>query len=110
MEPPLVTTYGADYDNASWLLAELKAIASEGLALDEALATQVAYVILGGMRERIGGRRVYVPAPDRTKRDCEIRQAFNGRNALDVARQFGVSRSTVYRICSEGPRDLAGMN
>lgn len=51
------------------------------------------------LRERWGGRDLWIPAGDSSKRDAAIRQQFNGRNLMAVCNQHGVSPSTVYRIC-----------
>lgn len=77
-------------DSASWLRRELIAILSEET---EALAD----VLCERIRQRMGGREVYIPAPDKADRDAQIRAMFNGRNLREVMREFGVSRAVVYR-------------
>lgn len=86
-------------DAAAWWHDELAKIARDKVGAGEALAARIAEAMFEGMRERIGGREVYIPAPDLTKRNAEIRRSFNGRNLDDVMRAFGVSRATVYRAC-----------
>lgn len=86
-------------DNASWLRRELIEILREEIGMIEAFAEIHADAVLCGMRRRIGGREIYIPAPDKTDRDAQIRAAFNGRNLREVMRQFGVSQRTVYRAC-----------
>jgi Mor family transcriptional regulator len=90
---------GQDEDSASWLRRELIAIVREDVGMIEGLAVQVADVLLVGIRKRLGGREVYIPAPDKASRDEQIRAAFNGRNLPEVMRQFGVCKATVYRAC-----------
>lgn len=78
------------HDPAEMLREELARILREEADL-------IAETILTGLRERIGGAEVYLPAPDPAGRRLQIRAAFNGRNLAEVMRQFGVSRATVYR-------------
>lgn len=88
-----------DFDNAAWLHAEITAVVREEVGMNELFATQIAEAILCGLRRRLGGREIYLPAPDREKRNAEIRRQFNGRNMDEVMRAFGVSADTVYRAC-----------
>jgi Mor family transcriptional regulator len=69
-----------------------------GAELD-ALAAEVAR----RLAPRIGGR--YVTKRDaRALRDREVWLAFNGRNRLEVMRQFGISKALFYNILSRKPR------
>lgn len=79
-------------DQASWLRRELTDIVREN-------ADSLVDMLLAGMRERMGGREVYIPAADKVNRDAQIRAMFNGRNLREVMREFGVSQRTVYRAC-----------
>lgn len=88
-----------DLDPADWWRDELRAIVREDVGLSDASADEIADLILVGMRRRNGGREIYVPAPDLKKRDAEIRASFNGQNMHEVCRAYGVSKSTVYRVC-----------
>lgn len=88
-----------DDDPVSWLRRELIAVVREDIGMVEGLAVQVADLMLVGIRKRMGGREVYIPAPDKASRDEQIRAAFNGRNLPEVMRQFGVCKATVYRAC-----------
>lgn len=64
-------------------------------ALADAVARRLA--------PRIGGR--YVPKRDaRAQRDRAVWQAFNGRNRLEVMRQFRISKALFYNIISRRPR------
>ena len=47
---------------------------------------------------RHGARRIYVPAMDKSVRDAAIRAKFNGQNAAECCREFGISRTSLYRI------------
>lgn len=86
-------------DPASWLRRELFDIARKEVGLPDALADRLADSLLLGMRRQMGGREVYIPAPDKQQRDQAIKAEFNGRNLRDVMDKFGVSRVTVYRAC-----------
>lgn len=52
-----------------------------------------------GLRQLWGSRDVYIPASDTATRDRNIRRTFNGKNLIQVCHQFGVSPTTVYRVC-----------
>lgn len=91
MERPPVSDEDQN-DQASWLRRELTDIVREN-------ADSLVDMLLAGMRERMGGREVYIPAADKVNRDAQIRAMFNGRNLREVMREFGVSQRTVYRAC-----------
>ena len=68
-------------------------------------AELLAAAIMDEVRRRIGGQTIYVhrhdPAVYTQKiatRDDAVRAAFNGRNRREVCAQFGIKRSTFYRI------------
>lgn len=88
-----------DLDPAAWWLGELKTIVREDLRMSDVFAEKVSEVILCGLRKRIGGQEVYLPAEDKAKRNEAIRAFFNGRNMDDVCKLYGVSPDTVYRAC-----------
>lgn len=93
-----------DEDRAVELQAEIEQILGEWMGMPQPVAAPMAQLIIKGMRERMGGRRVYIPAPRRLKeqrnqsaeRDAEIAAMYNGRNLLEVMRAYGVSRRTVF--------------
>lgn len=95
MEPETL----APADSADWWRNELKIIVRERVGMNEEFAALFADSLFAGLRERAGGREVYIPAPDKTSRDQQIRAMFNGRNLAQVMREFGVSRRTVYNVC-----------
>jgi Mor family transcriptional regulator len=86
-----------DEDSASWLRREINAIVREEIGMVEMLAAPFADALLVGIRKRMGGREVYIPAPDKASRDEQIRAMFNGRNLPEVMRHFGVCKATVYK-------------
>lgn len=60
-----------------------------------ALSTSMARLLA----RRIGGRYVAF-VEDRAQRDAAVLQAWNGRNRVEVMRQFGISRALFYNILS----------
>lgn len=56
------------------------------------------------VRAEFCGEEVYIPARGAVERQRQVAQVlslFNGRNATDVARQIGISRSSVYRFIKQ---------
>lgn len=103
-----------DDDRAVALQAEIEQILGEWMGMAPQVAAPMAQLLIAGMRERMGGQRVYIPAPRRLKeqrdeaaaRHAEIAAMYNGRNILDVMRTFGVSRRTVYNAVSRSRRRI----
>lgn len=95
-QPPVIDERD---DSASWWRRELLAVVRDEIGMAETFAEPFADALLRGLRARIGGREVYVPAADKMDRDAQIRARFNGRNLREVMREFGVSQRTVYRAC-----------
>lgn len=53
------------------------------------------------LRQIYGGDQIRIPKNrDLGKRDILIKQAYNGRNAKELAKQYGLSVSRVYDIVS----------
>ena len=64
-------------------------------------AAWVAREVETRVRERYGGRRVYIAAPTREERNAAIRKEYNGRNRDEICRRWGISRTTLYRLLGE---------
>ena len=64
----------------------------------EPRASVLAQIVVNGLRHRVGGASIYVLAPSRSKRNAAIRKKFNGANLKEVCREFGVGKTTVYRL------------
>ncbi len=64
-------------------------------------AKHVSAAVLAGLRDRLGGSEIYLPAPDKKLRDQMIRQMWNGHNMPEVCNEFEVSPRTVYRVISQ---------
>lgn len=98
-EPAPHTSTSRTEAEASALLLEREValIVQEELGLKEQFATAFAQAIVKGLRERLGGDDIYIPAPDKSERNAQIRAMFNGRNLKEVCARFGVGHDTVYR-------------
>ena len=60
-----------------------------------------AAVLKSLARQEFAGIETYIPRRSHAERDNIVREVgvlFNGRNAIDVARQLNISRASVYRI------------
>lgn len=85
-------------DQAVQLTQEMSCILIDVLSRDEALINRLAAALVDGLRSRLGGADVYIPAPDKSARNAAIRAEFNGRNMQEICRRYDVKPSTVYRI------------
>jgi Mor family transcriptional regulator len=94
-------------DQAVQLAGEISSILVEVISRDEALINRLATALVDGLRSRLGGGDVYIPAPDKSARNTAIRAEFNGRNMSEVCRRHGVKPSTVYRIVGANPVTVA---
>lgn len=81
--------------------AELTEICRAEIGMNEAFASLHAAAILRGLSARYGGAEVYIPAEDKTERNAAIRAEFNGRNAHDLIRKYGISRAWLYKIVGD---------
>lgn len=97
-EPKYHRTPGQREDDAMLLVAEFTEDLRIGCGVPEAQAGEMAKKLVDRFRLRHGARRIYVPAMDKTVRDAAIRAKFNGQNAADCCREFGISRTSLYRI------------
>lgn len=90
----------ADIDNAVQLRCEITSIVRTRTGMNEKFAAPIAEEIFNGLCELFGGSEIYIPAPDKRARNEAIRARFNGRNVDEIMREFGVSRRTVYDVCT----------
>ncbi len=90
-------------DAAVQLERDFLAIVREEIGMNERLAGVFAQALVSGLRNRMGGQELYIPAPDRSERDAAIRREFNGtRESLSaIMRRTGLSRARVYSIVGE---------
>lgn len=89
-------------DAAIQLERDFVDIVREEIGMNEQLAGIFAQALVRGLRRRMGGTELWVPAPDKAERNAAIRREFTGtRESLrDVMRRHNVSRSTVYEVCA----------
>jgi Mor family transcriptional regulator len=73
----------------------------EKFGVREPFASVVAQGLVDDMKARLGGKALYVPAPDKKTRNDNIRKRYDGSNMTTVCEEFGVSESTVYRACKK---------
>lgn len=85
-------------DYRAQLHAELTAVVQEEIGFNEMFATQIADALLRGLSKRLGGQDIYLPGPDKTSRDAQIRQEFNGRNLDEICRKYNLSERRIYQI------------
>lgn len=92
-------------DAAVQLERDFLAIVREDIGMNERLAGLFARVMVDGLRSRLGGQELYIPAPDRSDRDDAIRREFNGtrENLASIMQRTGLSRSSVYAIVNRRP-------
>lgn len=91
-------TAGLAEDAAVQLVHDFSAIVREEIGMREDLAELFSEALVRGLRRRLGGRDLYVPAPDRAKRDAAIREEFTGSNLETLMRRHGLSRTRIYEI------------
>jgi Mor family transcriptional regulator len=87
-------------DSRRLLLGDLTDILHIEIGMTADDASTWAGVILRALCESQGGTRMYVPVPNHTERDAQIRADFNGRNAANLCLKHGISRAHLYRIAS----------
>lgn len=87
-----------DKISAIELLAEVEAVVREEVGFNEHFAEQIASAITRGLRRRLGGQEIYIPAEDKQARNEQIRADFNGRNRDEVMRKHRISKSQLYEI------------
>ncbi len=87
-------------DAAIQLERDFVEIVREETGMHESLAAVFAQVLVRGLRKRLGGSDLYIPAADKSERDSAIRRAFTGANLHEVMARYQVSRSTVYRLAN----------
>lgn len=75
-------------------------ITRSGYLSEQAEASDLAVLIMEGLRESMGGGDLYLPRIDREQRDQRIRSEFTGANHALICERYGISRSTLYRILS----------
>jgi Mor family transcriptional regulator len=101
---PVPQTPAQAEDAAVQLERDFLAIVREDIGMNERLAGVFARVLVDGLRSRMGGQDLYIPAPDRSERDAAIRRDFMGSNMEEVMKRYGLSRTRIYEICGTSAR------
>lgn len=96
---PVPQTPAQAEDAAVQLERDFLAIVREEIGMHEGLAGMFARALVDGLRRRLGGQDLYIPAPDRSERDAAIRREFCGSNIEELMKRHGLSRSRIYEIC-----------
>jgi hypothetical protein len=65
--------------------------------MQEAPAREFAATLVDRIRANHAGQ-VYISGPDKNQRNERIRRMFNGVNHGVVCAEFGISKSTLYRV------------
>lgn len=69
------------------------------MELQPSFTEDVAVVLETQLRAEFAGEEIYVrKSPSREQMEADIKHRFNGRNALALAHEWGISRASVYRI------------
>jgi Mor family transcriptional regulator len=83
---------------------ELESVLSESLecslGLQPGTASDLAAKLVKVMRIRNPGTRLYIAAPSREERYAVIRAELRPGNAADLAAQFNISVSAVYKLAN----------
>jgi len=99
----VISILNHDCDTAIELHRILSVSITRALSLDETAASVLADRLALHVRHELGGEQIYIPTMtlhDRSVRNAQIRRDFNGRNARELGRLHGLSRSSIYRIAS----------
>lgn len=107
---PFIMTPGETEDAAAQLQRDITNIVREETGMHEGIATMFSEALVRGLRRRLGGRELYIPAPGRSERDSAIRRDYNGRNMDELMRRHEIGRTRFYEIIGTRPdRDRRGL-
>lgn len=98
---PGQTPTGARQNSAALLKVDIRDVLQAEIGMNEPFADLVSDALCRGLRNRWGGREIYVPAEDIAERNTRIRQAWRGNNASEVMLRFGISKATLYRVLND---------
>ncbi len=110
IELPFCISSSQTEDAAVQLEHDITNIVREETGMHEGIATMFAVALVRGLRRRLGGQELYIPAPDRTERDTAIRRDYNGRNMAELMRVHEIGRTRFYEIIGVRPeRERGGL-
>jgi len=99
--PPSLLPDPPANDGAALLRIDIRDVVKAKIGLTEPLVDLIGEAILQGLRERWGGRHIYVPAEDTAERNRRIRAAWRGNNAKEIMARFAIGKTTLYRVLNE---------
>lgn len=100
-DDPSHTPASTRQNSAALLKVDIRDVLQAEIGMNEAFADLVSDALCRGLRNRWGGREIYVPAEDIAERNDRIRQAWRGNNASEVMLRFGISKATLYRVLND---------
>ena len=98
LKAPAATLATQSADAAIQLERDITEVLRRELARNEQMLGLMARSIVHGMRDRLGGQELRIPAPDKAARNAEIRAKYTGANVRKLAREYGLAVRTIYRI------------
>ncbi|MGJ7544624.1 Mor transcription activator family protein [Variovorax sp. LT1R16] len=103
IELPFCVASSQPDDAAAQLEQDIITIVREETGMHLGIATMFSEALVRGLRRRLGGQELYIPAPDRTERDTAIRRDYNGRNMDELMRTHQIGRTRFYEIIGARP-------
>jgi len=100
---PFIVPSDSSEDAAVQLEHDITNIVREETGMHEGIASMFSQALVRGLRRRLGGQELYIPAPDRTERDAAIRRDYNGRNMEELMRRHEIGRTRFYEIIGTRP-------
>lgn len=95
----------SDLDKSGTILEELAVVVGKSLetslGLEGARAKEIGVSVALRFAENNGGQSVYIPIAISARtaiRDLEIRRKFNGRNAMDLAKEYKLTDMRIRQI------------
>lgn len=68
---------------------------------DSEQAQAIVDQVISTIKNKWAGNTIYIPANKKTDEKAAIKAAFNGNNHYKICKQFGISRSKLYRIINQ---------
>jgi Mor family transcriptional regulator len=69
--------------------------------MPEPEARAFAATLIDRIQMSHAGDAIYIPGPNKHRRNERIRRMFNGVNHDVVCREFGISKATLYRVVGQ---------
>ena len=98
LKAPAATLATQSADAAIQLERDITEVLRRELARNEQMLGLMARSIVHGMRDRLGGQELRIPAPDKAARNAEIRAKYTGANVRALAKEYDLAERTIYRI------------